>query len=45
MVRLDMWLDELDANEGAPSVKAMAAALDWFASTRDGLTIKEHKNR
>ncbi|MGH9030565.1 MAG: type II toxin-antitoxin system CcdA family antitoxin [Acidimicrobiia bacterium] len=34
MARLDDWLDELDAEHGAPSRKAMAEAREWVASTR-----------
>lgn len=35
MVQLDMWLDELDADQGVPSPNAMAAARHWFASARN----------
>ena len=34
MARLDAWLDELDAEHGAPSAKAMAEARKWVASGR-----------
>lgn len=34
MSQLDAWLDELDANHGAPSAKAMASAREWAASGR-----------
>jgi post-segregation antitoxin (ccd killing protein) len=34
MARLDAWLDELDAEHGAPSEKAMAEAREWVASAR-----------
>ncbi len=35
MVQLDVWLDELDADQGVPSPDAMAAARNWFASARN----------
>lgn len=34
MARLDAWLDELDAEHGEPSAKAMAEARKWVASGR-----------
>jgi post-segregation antitoxin (ccd killing protein) len=34
MARLDAWLDELDAEHGEPSAKAMADARKWVASGR-----------
>lgn len=34
MAQLDAWLNELDANHGAPSPKAMASAREWMASGR-----------
>jgi predicted transcriptional regulator len=34
MARLDAWLDDLDAEHGPPSEKAMADAREWVASGR-----------
>jgi post-segregation antitoxin (ccd killing protein) len=34
MARLGAWLDELDAEHGEPSAKAMADARKWVASGR-----------
>jgi len=32
MAKLDAWLDEMDAANGAPSAEAMASAREWFDS-------------